>query len=132
MRFLFLMLLIITFVSCIYRREPTEVLTSPSGKYNLKIDFNHSNEDKKKYECIILTLLDKNFHQIAVLQTGASHLQKWAIAWYPNKDTIIMNSGDIGIYAYHLRNDNQLDTIRMTKDIDSIANIIFQKKYRNQ
>src|SRR3981081_1678435 len=129
MRFHSLILLTITFASCLQIRKPKEIITAPSGQYNLEIDFNNNKDDKTKYQCIILTLLEKKYHQITTFQTGASDFQKWAIAWYPNKDTIIMNSGDIGTYAYHLTDRNQLDTITMTKEIDSIGEIIFKNKY---
>lgn len=76
--------------------------------------------------------MDNTRQQIVTLQTGASDFQAWAVGWYPGKDTIILNCSDIGTYAYHLINNHQLDTVTVSKDIDSIGNIIFQKKYSNR
>lgn len=57
---------------------------------------------------------------------------KWAVDWYPNKDTIILNSADIGTSAYHLTDKIRLDTITVTKDINAAAEMIFQKKYASR
>lgn len=119
-------------LSCLHMRMPAEITTSPSGLYKLKTDVNNDKSDKTKYLSVLVTLYDKNYNQITTLQTGCSNTMKWAIDWYPKKDTIILKSSDIGIYAYRLNDKKQLDTITITKDIDSIANIIFQKKYSSR
>lgn len=124
--------LMICFASCLYMRKPAEIISSPSGLYNLKIDLNKDKTDKAKYDCILLTLYDKDFKEITTLQTGASNNMKWAVDWYPNKDTIIVNSKDIGTYAYRLTDEKHLDTITITNDINSIAETIFKKKYVSQ
>ena len=118
--------------SCLYMREPAEIISSPSGLYKLKIDLNKGKADKAKYDCVLLTLYDKDFKEITKLQTRASNNIKWAVGWYPNKDTIIVNSKDIGIYAYHLMDTKHLDTITVTNDTNSIAETILQKKYASR
>jgi hypothetical protein len=122
-------LLAITLSSCLYMRKPAEIISSPSGLYKLKIDLNKNKSDKTKYDCILITLYDKDLKEITTLQTGASDYMKWAVDWYPNKDTIILNSADIGTSAYHLTDKKRLDTITVTKDINAAAEMIFQKKY---
>ena len=57
---------------------------------------------------------------------------KWAADWYPNKDTIIVISTDIGTFAYHLTDTKLLDTITITNDINSVAETILQKKYTSR
>jgi hypothetical protein len=54
---------------------------------------------------------------------------KWAIGWHPSKDTIILMSKDIGTYAYAIRN-NQLTTMQITAEIDSLSTRIFEVKYK--
>jgi hypothetical protein len=125
-------LLTVCFASCLYMRKPAEIISSPSGLYNLKIDLNKDKTDKTKYDCILLTLYDKDFKEITKLQTGVSNNMKWAADWYPNKDTIIVNSKDIGTCAYHLTDEKHLDTITITSDINSIAENILKKKYANR
>ena len=125
-------LLTICFTSCFYMRKPAEIISSPSGLYKLKIDLNNNKVDKTKYACVLLKLYDKDFKEVTTLQTGASNNMKWAVGWYQNKDTIIVNSKDMGVSAYHLTQQNQLDTIPLTQDINSIADSIFQKKYASR
>lgn len=115
------------FCSC--RRISQEPLPSPSGLFKLKIDLNKDRKDKTKYDCLRFTLYDKNDKKITTLQTDASDYMKWAVGWCPHKDTILLNSRDIGTYAYHLTSDQWLDTIRLTPDLDSIADTIFFRKY---
>jgi spore maturation protein CgeB len=110
-------------------RKPRDLIKLPSCNYTLRVDFNENKDDKKKYQCIILTLLDKHIHQVTAFQTGASSYQKWAVDWYPNSDTIVLNSGDIGTYAFHLINNNQLDGVTLSGSLDSFANSIFEIKY---
>ena len=132
MRIYLLGLVTFTFTACSYVRKPPEVVLSSSKRFILKIDVNRDKTDKAKYGCIVLTLLDTTNKQISTIQTDATDNMKWAVNWYPNKDTIILYSSDIGSRAYHLTDKNRLDTIATTRDIDSIARIIFQKKYENQ
>ena len=80
MRFYLLDFLISPLSSCYHMRKPTEIINSPSGNYKLEINFNENKDDKTKCQCIIMTLLDLNYHKIASYQTGASDFQKWAIA----------------------------------------------------
>ena len=118
--------------SCLYMRKPPDVISSPSKNYILQVDLNKDKDDKTKYDCVLLTLFDSSDNKISTLQTGASNNMKWAVDWYPKKDTIVLYSIDIGNRAYHLTDKNQLDTIAVTRDIDSIAKIIFQKKYASR
>ncbi|KAA9338211.1 hypothetical protein F0P96_05025 [Hymenobacter busanensis] len=110
-------------------RKPAEIISSPSGEYSLKIDLNKDKTARTKYDCILLTLYDKEGKEITKLQTGASNNMKWAVGWYSNKDTIIVNSKDIGTHAYHLTDKKQLDTLTITQDINSIAENLLNKKY---
>lgn len=124
-------LLLFTFTACLYMRKPPDLIASPSKRFVLKVDINKDKSDKTKYGCVVLTLYDTSNKEISNLQTGASNYMKWAVDWYPTKDTIILYSSDIGNKAYHLTDKNQLDTILVTKDIDSIAKILFDNKYAN-
>lgn len=125
-------LLTLAFTSCLYTRKPPEIISSPSGLYKLKIELNQDKTDKTKYHCVLLTLYDKDFNEITRLQTGVSNTMKWAVGWYPNKDTVIVNSKDIGTKAYHLTDTRRLDTITVTEDINSISENMLQKKYASR
>ena len=113
------------------RKQP-DLIASPSKHFILKVEINSDKSDKTKYGCIVLTLYDTSNKEISTFQTGASNYMKWAVNWHPAKDTIVLYSNDIGNRAYHLTDKNQLDTISVTKEIDSIAKIIFDKKYAKQ
>lgn len=124
-------LLLFAFTSCLYMRKPPDLIASPSKRFILKVDINENKSDKTKYGCVVLTVYDTSNKEISTFQTGASNYMKWAVSWYPTKDTIVLYSSDIGNRAYHLTDKNQLDTISVTKEIDSIAKLIFDKKYAN-
>lgn len=129
---IYLLALLFASSSCLYMREPAEIISSSSGLYKLKIALNKNKADKAKYDCVLLTLYNKDFKEITKLQTGVSNNMKWAADWYPNKDTIIVISTDIGTFAYHLTDTKLLDTITITNDINSVAETILQKKYTSR
>lgn len=129
MRRYILVILIVCVCSCLRTTMPPEFLPSPSGLYKLKVEINKSKADKTKYDCILLTLFDSSGRQMTQIQTGASDNMKWAVAWYPDKDTVIVNSRDIGIYAYKVENPDRLKAVPVDQDISLFADRILQMKY---
>ncbi len=84
------------------------------------------------YHCVLLTLYNNSSKKkIDSVKTGATNDEKWAVGWYPGRDTIILNSSDIGVYAYCLSDDKKtIKEIGTTADIIKEGRIIFDKKYK--
>ena len=84
---------------------------------------------RQNNKCIKLNLYNSNQLLLNTLQTGASDYSKWAIGWL--KDTLILNSKDIGPYAYKINKAASLETIKMTYQLSQSADSIFDKKYKD-
>jgi len=121
----------IVLMSCLHMYRPPEFLGSPSRLYKLTATINED-VNKSKWECVVLTLYDSSYRKINTLQTGASNNMKWAADWYKGRDTIILNSKDIGVYAWRISNKKTLTLISVTNDIEVQANLIFERKYASQ
>ena len=128
MRQYFVIFIFLTVASCVHMKMTAEIINSPSGKYKVEINFNENTSDKTKFNCILLTFYDMDFKEIETRQTGISKFTKWAIAWYPKNDTIILASHDIGTTAYYINKNKQLESIKITKSIDSIAELLIVNK----
>jgi hypothetical protein len=110
-------------------RMPADFIASPSGRYKLKVDLNRDKSNKKNYNCVLLAVCDSSYKEMSTFQTGASNTMKWAVGWYPLQDTVILNSKDIGTYAYRVSADGKLMSIPVDKAIESKGEEIFRKKY---
>src|ERR1700748_1974008 len=104
-------------------------LVLPKKHYVLKCDINDDTKDKAKWKCVRFNLYNLKGQLLTTLQTGASDYSKWAVAWHPGNDTVILNSSDIGIYAYRIVNGKELRSIKLDKELDSLAKEAFNKKY---
>jgi hypothetical protein len=78
-----------------------------------------------------LTLYDSSRNILDSIQTGASDYSKWAVGWYRDRDTLVLNSRDIGIYAYSVSKANGLTGLKTTEDIKLQAELIFNQKYKD-
>jgi len=83
-------------------------------------------------DCVMLYLYNNDNHLVDTVQTGASFDQKYVLGWYPGKDTIILNSKDIGIYAWRVSNKGKFESIAATAEIESEANKLFNAMYKGQ
>lgn len=117
------------FICSCTMRKPAEFLESPSGLYKLKVDINGDKSDEKKYNCVLLTVCDSTYKYMSSLQTGASNAMRWAVGWYPSKDTVILNSKDIGTYAYRVSSEGKLVSIPVDKVIEGKGEEIFKNRY---
>ncbi|MFC6223452.1 hypothetical protein ACFP2F_09385 [Hymenobacter artigasi] len=115
--------------SCIYMRKPPVIIASPSGLYNLKIELNENAADRAKFHCIRLEVHNQKFELIDTLQTSASNTMKWAVDWWPGKDTIVICSRDIGNQAYYLNAKNKLVAIAAIPNLNRVGEAILEKKY---
>ncbi len=116
-------------MSCNDLARYNETLVSPSGLYELKIEVNDNKGDKITYGCIKFSLKDTKSNPLTTLQTEASTFSKWAVVWNPTSDIIILNSHDIGTYAYKISESMTIERIEVTPHIDSVAVAAFNEKY---
>jgi hypothetical protein len=108
-----------------------ETIISPSKRYALKVQVSKNKKDPVNYNCVMITLYNGSKKKIDSVKTGATNDEKWAVGWYPGRDTIILNSADIGVYAFCLSDDKKaIKQIGTTADLINEGRAIFDKKYK--
>lgn len=107
-------------------------VVSPSKKYYITVTVNRTNEKQENYAYVVINLYDINSKLLQTFNTGAGDLNKWAIDWMPEQDIIVMNSSDIGTYAWVIKDNINFKSIKVTKVIDDRANEIKIKKYKTR
>jgi hypothetical protein len=98
------------------------VLHSPSGLYVVEIDENAKG-------ILTLRLLDSSNRDLGFLDTHSSVYQKWAVGWYRGNDTIIVNSRDIGTYAYAVSKAHGFTSLPANEEINREAEMLFAQKH---
>ena len=79
-------------------------LTSPSGAF-----IAHAGSSAES-PLIVLRVQETRTKREITFQTGASDIQKWAIAWSP-ANTLVLYSSDIGIYAYEVKDGKLVERL---------------------
>ena len=111
--------------------KPMQTFVSSTGLYKFSTEINQDKTDPTKYLCVQLNLFNKEGNKLFSLQTKVSDNMKWAIGWYPKCDTIVLNSKDVGVYAWRIGEDKkQLEEITISPEINTIADSIFKNKYQ--
>ncbi len=121
------LLFMVVISSCAPHTSDEVVL--PAKHYILKCDINEDAKDKTKWKCVRFKLYNVKGELLSSLQTGASAYSKWAVAWHPVNDTIILNSRDIGNCAYSIVGGKELRPVKLDKELDSLANVAYNKKH---
>ena len=128
-KIIILSIILSTLIGCEHRKYPIEIITSPSGKYQIKTTINTDESDRTKYLCVKLHLLDTQSKELSQLQSSASHTMKWVIGWMEKNDIIVLDSSDIGTYAYEIEN-NTLKKIGITEVIIKRGEQLKKLKYK--
>lgn len=115
--------------SCSRADYSGEKIVSPSGKYYFITSVNKTDKSKDDYAYVVISLFDVDGKLITKLNTNAGDFSKWAIGWDAKTDTIIMNSSDIGTYAWKPEN-NHLKEIELTESIKEQSEEIKNEKYK--
>jgi len=93
---------------------------------------NRTDESKDDYAYVMLGLFSMDGQLITNFNTRAGNANKWAIGWDMKMDTIIMNSSDIGVYAWRIESSEiiELRENEMTESIKEQAREIEGIKYK--
>lgn len=127
--YIFTSILSFILTSCTKSNYSSSKTVSPSGKYYFITTVNRTDESKNDYAHVFLSLFDVKGKLITKIYTGAGDFNSWAIGWAIKSDTIIMNSSDIGLYAWRLEN-NQLKKLEMTEELNRQAAKIKLDKFK--
>lgn len=101
-----LVVAMVAFAGCGAPAELTAI-ASPDGTMTLTPSVNQSKADQTKYLCVAFDIHDAAGGLLHSVQSGASAIQKWAIAWFDDS-TIVLYSSDIGTYAWKLADDGTI------------------------
>ena len=97
---LILLVVSLTLIHTGCARSSLPRLDSPSGDLSVSTEISGDEAGPTRRLCVILTFKDKEGSERRI-QTGASNVMKWAIAWHDD-DTLLLYSSDIGTYAYDI------------------------------
>lgn len=76
-------------------------LASPSGAFAVTTEISGEEAGPTRRYCVRFKVKDVQTAREMTFQTGASHGQKWAIAWSPS-GSLVLYSSDIGTRAYDI------------------------------
>ena len=125
----FLLTLVAGLICCSGQTERVlETHDSPSKEYSLIVEVGNGDNENDRY-ILMFKLKDKSGSELDYLRTGASDVQKWAVTWY-NEKVIILNSSDIGTYAWTVGRDGVMINVwPVTKDMVAEGDEAYTKKY---
>jgi hypothetical protein len=126
--FIFLLTIFLSLTGCKVDNYQSEKIISPTGKYYLIASVNQTDKSKDDYADLTISLYSSDGQTLTKLNTNAGDFSKWAINWDRKQDTVIMNSSDIGIYAWRIEN-KELKPINLTGNLKSRADEIKKEKY---
>ncbi len=105
-------------------------LISPSGAFAVTTEISGAEAGPSDRYCVRLKVRETKTGRVMTFQTGASDVQKWAIAWSPS-DSLVLYSSDIGILAYDIKNGQIVE--RSPDDAErKVAREAYRRKYDQQ
>lgn len=127
MRFVLFIILLILLCNCRGRMKETKSIHSPSGKYSIIASVNDPPTSDENFAIVLITLYSKEGIKLSELNTHASDFSKWAVGWDTFNDTLILNSRDIGVLAWHIK-QNAFEEVFVSEAIQNRATDIFETK----
>lgn len=121
------LLLCLLLVGC--SRPASPYIVSPSGVFSARAEISGNEAGPTRRYCVRLGIEDIKTKRWLTFQTGASDVQKWAVAWSPS-DSLVLYSSDIGTLAYDVK-DGQI--LERTPDADEleVGRKAYEHKYGN-
>jgi hypothetical protein len=111
------------------KKEILETHESPSGEYSLMVELGNR-DNAEDWTILMFKLTDKNGRELDYVRTGASDVQKWAVAWY-NENVVVLNSSDIGTYAWTVGQEGRMiKSWPVSNDLMKKGDEAYNKKYR--
>jgi len=128
-RKLILIILTLTLTSCFFSDYESELITSPTGNFEIRATVNRTDKNSDNYAYVMIHLRDRKNNKLAELNTRAGDASKWTIGWTEIGDTIVLQSSDIGNTAWIL-NENKPNQIKMTAELNERAEFLNSEKYK--
>ncbi|PIV17300.1 MAG: hypothetical protein COS42_05515 [Flavobacteriales bacterium CG03_land_8_20_14_0_80_35_15] len=122
------LLLTLTLTSCFFSNYESEKIKSSTGNFEIQATVYRTDNNAENYADVIIHLFDKNNKKLTELNTGAGDANKWTIGWTKSRDTIVLQSSDIGNKAWIIQNGNPSE-IKMTDELNERAEILKSEKY---
>ncbi|PIR13839.1 MAG: hypothetical protein COZ76_12240 [Flavobacteriales bacterium CG_4_8_14_3_um_filter_35_10] len=122
------LLLTLTLTSCFFSNYESEKIKSSTGNFEIQATVYRTDNNAENYADVIIHLFDKNNKKLPELNTGAGDANKWTIGWTKSRDTIVLQSSDIGNKAWIIQNGNPSE-IKMTDELNERAEILKSEKY---
>jgi hypothetical protein len=108
--------------------EETKLMPSPTGKYAIKATVNRTDNSKPDAGKVIIHVYADN-RKLFDFNSTASDIQKWALGWTVQGDTILLQTSDIGDRAWTII-ENGVSEITMTDALNSRCDDLKREKYK--
>ena len=123
-----LILLTLTFTSCLFSDYESKIIKSSTGNFEIKATVNRIDKNAENYADVIIQLFDKNKKKLTEFNSQAGDGSKWALGWTKTGDTIVLQSSDIGNKAWTLQIGKPTE-IEMTDNLNEQAEDLYSEKY---
>jgi hypothetical protein len=111
-------------------RPEAPPLASPSGEFAVTAEVSGEEAGPTRRHCVRLKVEETKTGRVMTFQTGASDVQKWAIAWSP-AGSLVLYSSDIGTLAYDIRDGRIAEREPDAAERES-ARDAYRRKYDRQ
>ena len=119
-----LLLLCLLFGGCSRQATP---LVSPSGALSAKTEISGDEAGPSRRLCVRLRVTDVVAKHELAFQTGASDVQKWAVAWSPS-NTLVLYSSDAGTMAYEIKGGQVVERVPDAAELE-VGRKAYEGKY---
>lgn len=119
-----LLLLCLLITGCSRSSAP---LASPSGAFSVTTEISGDEAGPTRRLCVRLKIIDASAKSEIAFQTGASDMQKWAVAWSPS-NSLVLYSSDIGTLAYDIKGAHIVERAPDATE-QEVGRQAYEKKY---
>jgi hypothetical protein len=119
-----LLLLCLLITAC---SRPAGPLVSPSGAFSSTTEISGGEAGPTRRLCVRLRVTDIKAQREITFQTGASDVQKWALAWSP-ANSLVLYSSDVGTLAYEMNGGQIVERVPTAPELE-VGRKAYEKKY---
>lgn len=127
MKMIPLFFLAVILSNCRGRVKELGPIRSPSGNYSIIASVNQPSGAEENSAFVMIELYSQEGIKRSELNTHASDFSKWAVGWDAFHDTLILNSRDIGVFAWKIE-QNDFVEVFVSEAIQKRATELFTAK----
>ncbi len=102
-------------------------IVSPSGAFSARTEISGDEGGPTRRLCVRLRVTDIPAKREIAFQTGASDVQKWAVAWSPS-NCLVLYSSDVGTMSYDIKGGQVVERMPDVAE-QQLARKAYEQKY---